>query len=341
MIYASLKPIRHWHTPRVPLGYFALGHASGALLVVAVLRALDEPAFGFSIAAGLLLAIAAALKLDYYAYIAGDEGRISLEEAIGVPQGVAPGGARGTRMRARLFDVGHSRGTFLTDEFGYTLAAGRRTIFRVIVWIAGFALPAVWLASGATPGRWPHWLLHPASRDSVRSAGCSSRRRGTRCGCITEIARPDQALSSSCQAFDVASAVSTDPPTRMFEDDLPTNASANPTFEDICKLRRALLKGAAASATLSVAGLPLAGCSTASFQGAVAATPASPGFASVAVTTDDTDHDRRGLRGSRALCLGRPDLDRSRVQARRVEHRRRAGAAGRHASRRPCTSSRW
>ena len=129
--------------------------------MVAVLRALDEPAFGFSIAAGLLLAIAAALKLDYYVYIAGDEGRISFEEAIGVPQGVAPGGARGTRMRARLFDLGHSRGTFLTDEFGYTLAPLRRTILRVTVWIAGFVLPAVWLASGATA--WPLAVLAVAS----------------------------------------------------------------------------------------------------------------------------------------------------------------------------------
>ena len=161
MIYASLKPIRHWHTSRVPLGYLALGHASGALLVVAMFRVLGEPAFGFSIVAGALLAVAAALKLDYYAFIAGDEGRISLEQAIGVPQGVAPAGARGTRMRARLFDLGHSRGTFLTEEFGYTLAPRRRTTLRVTVWIAGFALPAVWLASGATS--WPLAVLAVAS----------------------------------------------------------------------------------------------------------------------------------------------------------------------------------
>ena len=34
MIYASLKPIRQWHTARVPLAFLLLGHASGALLVV-------------------------------------------------------------------------------------------------------------------------------------------------------------------------------------------------------------------------------------------------------------------------------------------------------------------
>jgi DMSO reductase anchor subunit len=34
MIYASLKPIRQWHTARVPLAFLLIGHASGALLIV-------------------------------------------------------------------------------------------------------------------------------------------------------------------------------------------------------------------------------------------------------------------------------------------------------------------
>src|SRR6478752_7310125 len=32
MIYASLKPIRQWHTGRVPVAFVLLGHASGALV---------------------------------------------------------------------------------------------------------------------------------------------------------------------------------------------------------------------------------------------------------------------------------------------------------------------
>ena len=38
MIYASLKPIRQWHTLRVPLAYVVLGHASGAVIVEALVR---------------------------------------------------------------------------------------------------------------------------------------------------------------------------------------------------------------------------------------------------------------------------------------------------------------
>ena len=148
MIYASLKPIRQWNTPRVPLAYLTLGHASGAVLVVAVLRTQGEPAGGFAIVAGALLLVAAGVKLDYYAYIASDIRRLTLEEAIGVPQGVHPAGAGGSRMRARLFDIGHSRGTFLTREFGYTLTPARRTSLRLLVWIAGFVVPGLWLATG-------------------------------------------------------------------------------------------------------------------------------------------------------------------------------------------------
>jgi sulfite dehydrogenase (quinone) subunit SoeC len=148
MIYASLKPIRQWNTPRVPLAYTTLGLASGALLVVAVLRTHEEPAGGFTGVAGALLLIAAGVKLDYYAFIASDIRRLTLEEAIGVPQGVGPPGEGESRMRARLLDVGHSRGTFLTQEFGYMLTPAQRTSLRLMAWIAGFAVPALWLATG-------------------------------------------------------------------------------------------------------------------------------------------------------------------------------------------------
>jgi hypothetical protein len=38
MIYASLKPIRQWHTRWTPVVYFVLGHWSGALILLAVAR---------------------------------------------------------------------------------------------------------------------------------------------------------------------------------------------------------------------------------------------------------------------------------------------------------------
>lgn len=148
MIYASLKPIRQWNTRRVPASYFALGHASGALLVVALLRIRDEPSSSVAVLAAVLLFIAALVKLDYYAYIASDVRRLTLEQAIGVPQGVRPPGTDASRMRARLLDVGHSAGTFLTHEFVHVLHPARRTALRLVFWIGAVAIPGVWLALG-------------------------------------------------------------------------------------------------------------------------------------------------------------------------------------------------
>jgi DMSO reductase anchor subunit len=45
-------------------------------------------------------------------------------------------------------DVGHSRGTFLTQEFGYALTPAQRTTLRLLAWVAGFVVPALWLATG-------------------------------------------------------------------------------------------------------------------------------------------------------------------------------------------------
>ncbi|HVE48898.1 MAG TPA: DmsC/YnfH family molybdoenzyme membrane anchor subunit, partial [Casimicrobiaceae bacterium] len=147
MIYASLKPIRQWHTQRVPLVYFVLSHLSGAIIVVGWLRAIGEPTFVLAIVTGALVIAAAWSKVDYYAYIASDAHRLSIEDAIGVPQGVgAPRG--GTVMRARLLDVGHSRGTFLTREFDYRLVPAQRVALRTLFWFAGLLVPALWLAFG-------------------------------------------------------------------------------------------------------------------------------------------------------------------------------------------------
>ena len=182
MIYASLKPVRHWHTSRVPIGYFALGHASGGVVVIATLRAygVDVPTLA-AIAIALLLA-AAVIKLEYYVYIAADAGKLTLEQAIGVPQGVGPAAGTATIMRARLFEAGHSRGTFLTQEFGYTLHPAQRTALRLLFWIAGVVVPLLWLASGLD--EWPggaiasaacllglcaeRWLFFAEARHTVR-----------------------------------------------------------------------------------------------------------------------------------------------------------------------------
>lgn len=145
MIYASLKPIRHWHTGRVPLNYVLLGHASGALVLLALLRG-DAPAARAAwIAAIALLAVAMAAKVEYWVFLRRGIGALTLERAIGVAEGVRPPGPARSVMAARLLDAGHSRGTFLTREFMTLVDPGRRAAVRALALGAGFVLPLLLL----------------------------------------------------------------------------------------------------------------------------------------------------------------------------------------------------
>jgi sulfite dehydrogenase (quinone) subunit SoeC len=149
MIYASLKPIRQWHTSWTPAAYVALGHWSGAVLLRGFMD-FEERHLGYD-ALTILLGIAACgIKWTYWRTIDSERGSIALERAIGVDHGVRPpmpaGGA--SIMRARLLDTGHTHGTFLTDEFGFSLARRHRAWLRATFWIAGMATPLAWIVFG-------------------------------------------------------------------------------------------------------------------------------------------------------------------------------------------------
>ncbi len=188
MIYASLKPIRQWHTRRVPLNFLLLGHASGALVVAAVLRGHGLAADQWGGLALALFAVAAIGKLEYWRFVRSGERAITLEQAIGVAHGVRPPTAPATPesppsiMAARLLDAGHSRGTFLTREFVNRVAARRRMWVLAIACGCGFVLPMLWLTVGLA--RWPgaalaslacmvgmlaeRWLFFADARHTVR-----------------------------------------------------------------------------------------------------------------------------------------------------------------------------
>ncbi len=135
MIYACLKTIRQWNTPLVPANYLALGYASGSLLLLlgAVRAGLD--ATPYVALAGLIVAIAAVLKAIYYFWIRSPGLTPTVNTATGL-----------TRAGVRLFDSGHTHGTFLTEEFGYQLARRRASVIKVLLFVVGFALPAAMLA---------------------------------------------------------------------------------------------------------------------------------------------------------------------------------------------------
>ena len=69
----------------------------------------------------------------------------TLERAIGVREGVHP---PGVTVTGKALDVGHSHGTFLTNEFGFVLARRNALALRIVALCAGFVLPALWIASG-------------------------------------------------------------------------------------------------------------------------------------------------------------------------------------------------
>jgi hypothetical protein len=99
-----------------------------------------------ALATALLIAAALA-KWDYRRYLWGDKARVTLESALGVAHGVRPPGAPAS-VAARILDAGHSRGTFLTREFGVTPTPRRRAIALWMMALGVYVLPLAWLLSG-------------------------------------------------------------------------------------------------------------------------------------------------------------------------------------------------
>lgn len=182
MIYASLKPIRQWHTRWTPVNYVLLGHWSGALLLGAAASAyMTMPAALLVLAAALGFAALVA-KLGYWYAMSRGAGT-ALSHAIGVEFGVRAPGAPPT-VAARLLDVGHSRATFLTDEFGFVVARRHAGLLRAVALVLAFGLPLGFLVWGHSYGYWQttlaialcgmigllveRWLFFAEARHTVR-----------------------------------------------------------------------------------------------------------------------------------------------------------------------------
>jgi len=183
MIYASLKPIRQWRTGWTPAAYLLLGHWSGALIAVALAIGYGGEPGDWAWLAAVLGVAALVAKLGYWRHGAADRGGksvLTIEQAIGVPQGVRPPGV--SVAQARLFDAGHTQRTFLTDEFVFRLARQHAQAVRAAALALGFGIPLLWLATG--PRHWAaaasvallalvgllaeRWLFFADARHTVR-----------------------------------------------------------------------------------------------------------------------------------------------------------------------------
>lgn len=139
MIYACLKTIRQWNTPLVPANYLALGHFTGALILmlVAGTGATELTPYYYLVLA--FLVAAAVLKGLYYFWIGSPVAVSTINTATGF-----------TRAQVKLFDAGHTHGTFLTQEFGFQVARKFALVLRVFVFVAGFVVPFLWLVNAGT-----------------------------------------------------------------------------------------------------------------------------------------------------------------------------------------------
>lgn len=135
MIYGCLKTIRQWNSPLVPANYLALGHFSGAVLLLAIVQPGTPGVAAYLNITIALLVFAGALKAIYYFWIADPGASSTINTATGF-----------TRGRVRLLDAGHTHGTFLTQEFGFQLARRHAVLLKSVVFAVGFGLPLLILA---------------------------------------------------------------------------------------------------------------------------------------------------------------------------------------------------
>ncbi len=136
MIYACLKTIRQWHNALTPVNYILLGVMLGGLVFLLLASMYTAATINLIINATYLIGIAATAKIVYFFWIGSPAGpTINTATAF-------------TRSMVRLLDVGHTAGTFLTDEFGYQVARARLILLRWMVLLFAFAVPALVLWVG-------------------------------------------------------------------------------------------------------------------------------------------------------------------------------------------------
>lgn len=192
MIYACLRTVPMWNTPLVPLGYLAMGHASGALLLLwwlpqAPLAQLH--AWAWLVLAALLKGLhwlrfpvfdpapGASVTAAGTATATGTGRGPGIAEAIPTAAAVTSA-APATRSRIRLLDAGHTHGNFLTHEFMFRIGRSFARSLRLAVWLLAFLLPALMLSS--PQWRWlaglpcvaglllERWLFFAEARHVVR-----------------------------------------------------------------------------------------------------------------------------------------------------------------------------
>lgn len=142
MIYASLKPIRHWHHPLVPLGYLAFAAQAGAVWLQMWNALWGRPEPLVAAAAILLPAVGLAVKLGYWRAVDGGRAASTAETATGL----------GRFGRVRPLDPPHTSANYLLNEMGYRVARKHAARLRGYALALGFVVPSLMSALGLLAG---------------------------------------------------------------------------------------------------------------------------------------------------------------------------------------------
>ena len=145
MIYASLKPIRQWHTGWVPASYALLGAMTGAAWLFALARMFGVAGLWMAWLAGALVLAGFLVKLGYWRAIDTAQGATTAATATALD-------AHGT---VRQLDPPHTEENFVQHEMGYRIARKHARWLRDVAVSAGFLAPLGLIAAGESIGGWP------------------------------------------------------------------------------------------------------------------------------------------------------------------------------------------
>jgi len=143
MIYASLKPIRQWHDPKVVLVYLAFSTMTGALWLNAMLHLFGR-ASGWSDALMVCsLWVAWVFKFIYWLSIGGT--------GVSTPETATGLGAQG---QVRLLDPPHSESNYLLREMAFRIGRKHARKLRWLAVLLGLLAPTVLGAVTMLVGGW-------------------------------------------------------------------------------------------------------------------------------------------------------------------------------------------
>ena len=132
MIYACLKTIPQWNTIWTPINYITIGFALAALIFFFILNLNGYDTSSYENYILSMIAFSLVTKLIYYFVIRLPKYNIADATNAAVK-------LKSTNVR--LLDVGHTGGTFLTDEFGYKVAERKLFRIKILSILSGFIIP--------------------------------------------------------------------------------------------------------------------------------------------------------------------------------------------------------